>query len=137
MGLDQNIYLRRRIKIDGVKTHSLGSLEGNYYFRKCNQLNAFFEKYVEVENCEPVVIPKNAFTEGIDTIELILAQDNPDDKLRLAETLFPTQAGFFFGSTLYGEWYFEDLAHLLKVFKEIVQMFEEKEDLCAIYVADW
>lgn len=32
----------------------------------------------------------------------------------------PTRAGFFFGSTEYGEWYFEDLQHIKDEFSQVI-----------------
>ena len=90
MGLD--LYFHR------AKTKEIG------YFRKVNFLIPFFENQLgcEIENLRKVKIDKDA-EELLKRCSAVL-----DDHSR-AKELLPTQEGFFFGSTDYDDYYFEDV----------------------------
>jgi hypothetical protein len=53
-----------------------------------------------------------------------------------AETLLPTQSGFFFGSTDYDEWYFEDLKATVTTLKAILAN-KAFDDFEFSYRASW
>lgn len=73
------------------------------YWRKANAIHQWFVDNVQSgeDNCADYYVPREALEELLDTCHEI--KTNPD----LAEELLPTQQGFFFGETEYGEWYFE------------------------------
>lgn len=90
MGLD--IYINR------VKRSEIG------YFRKVNFLVAFFEKRgFDVENQSPLRLYRYMAKELLDACNEVL-KDNSK-----AEELLPTMSGFFFGSTEYDDYYFQDV----------------------------
>ncbi len=90
MGLD--------IFINKVKRKEIG------YFRKVNFLVAFFEKKgYDVNNQVPLEFEKGTAKELLDLCNQVLEDHNK------AEELLPTMDGFFFGSTDYDAWYFEDV----------------------------
>jgi hypothetical protein len=75
------------------------------YWRKANAIHQWFVDNVQggEDNCKPYIF-------YLDSLEELLAvckevKENPDE----AENLLPTSNGFFFGSTEYDEWYWEDL----------------------------
>lgn len=72
--------------------------------------------------------------------EQVAAERNFEDLntalLNLAETLLPTAAGFFFGSTMYDEWYFSDVLDAADLFKLILDTVDfEKWHIS--YQASW
>ena len=58
----------------------------------------------------------------------------------LASSLLPTKNGF--GSTKYGEWYFDDIEDTIKIIEPIVEFMKNKEEnedytWTVIYHANW
>ena len=80
------------------------------YFRKVNFLIPFFGYE---ENCSNIEIDKYQVEDLIEACKEVLANH---DK---ASFLLPTQAGFFFGSTDYDDWYFDNV-----IFKSFTAVFE-------------
>jgi hypothetical protein len=60
----------------------------------------------------------------------ILAAHNQET----AQELLPTQAGFFFGSTDYDEWYYYDMKEILKEFGELLMRWKE-DDICFVMMS--
>ena len=102
MGLD--IYFTK------MKTSNVG------YFRKVNFLVRYFADLgFDVENQVPFRITKDDVLELLDRCNRVL------ENHELAEELLPTVSGFFFGSTDYDEWYFEDV-EAVKYYIEILKV---------------
>lgn len=78
------------------------------YFRKVNFIYAFFQDVLVDESC---LVSKNAIVELMDYCKDVLEhhKTDADGGVAYAEANLPTQAGFFFGSTEYDEWYFNDV----------------------------
>lgn len=122
MGLDQHFYKTNRENIG--------------YFRKVNFLQGYMEaKYSEMDlNCQYVYFSKEMADEILDYCKQIMehvtypeagSQEDPiwtKKAEELAAELLPTQAGFFYGNTLYDAWYFHDVKdvhdYLEKLIKE-------------------
>lgn len=119
MGLD--IYFEKR------KSTEIG------YFRKVNFLVKYFEDLgFDVENQTPLSIKKDQAIELRDRCRRVL--DNHD----LAEELLPTMSGFFFGSTNYDEYYFEDVQSVLDYCEgELIPAFDKLNDDERIYFLTW
>ena len=77
------------------------------YFRKVNFLIPFFGYE---ENCSNIEIDKYQVEDLIEACKEVLANH---DK---ASFLLPTQEGFFFGSTDYDDWYFDDVHNVKENF---------------------
>lgn len=90
--------------------------ENDMYYRKVNFLYAFFAEALEDEQC---VVTKHDVETIISHCKEVLADHS------LAEKLLPTQAGFFFGSTDYNEWYFKDVEDVLKKFTEYLEGWDD------------
>lgn len=76
------------------------------YFRKCNWLYGWVRRKLELpelENCKHYKLTRSIIEDLIDDITKVLSDHS------LAEKLLPTESGFFFGSTEYDDWYFDDL----------------------------
>jgi hypothetical protein len=77
------------------------------YWRKANAIHKWFVDNVQdgTDDCGYYDVDKEKLQELIDVIDQVLA-----DKSK-ADTLLPTQGGFFFGDTKYDQYYFEDLEY--------------------------
>jgi hypothetical protein len=119
MGLD--IYFEKKI------SKEIG------YFRKVNFLVKFFEERgFDVECQTPLRIDKNDAEELLDCCNKVL--ENHD----LAEELLPTMEGFFFGSTEYDEYYFDDVQDVKDYIEQtLIPAFEKLEINEGIYFSTW
>lgn len=86
------------------------------YYRKVNFLYAFFAEALTDEQC---VVTKHDVETIISHCKEVLADHS------LAEKLLPTQSGFFFGSTVYDEWYFKDVEYVLEKFTEYLEGWDD------------
>lgn len=56
-----------------------------------------------------------------DDIEALLAACRLiENGVEIAEKVLPTQAGFFFGSTEYDEWYYEDIKSTIDILEKVL-----------------
>lgn len=94
------------------------------YFRKVNLLIPFFGYE---ENCSNIEIDKYQVEDLIEACNEVLANH---DK---ASFLLPTQEGFFFGSTDYDDWYFDDVQNVKEKFEEILADFDRDEDILLMH----
>lgn len=94
------------------------------YFRKVNFLIPFFGYE---ENCSNIEIDKYKVEDLIEACNEVLANH---DK---ASFLLPTQEGFFFGSTDYDDWYFDDVQNVKEKFEEILADFDRDEDILLMH----
>ena len=94
------------------------------YFRKVNFLIPFFGYE---ENCSNIEIDKYQVEDLIEACKEVLANH---DK---ASFLLPTQAGFFFGSTDYDDWYFDDVQNVKEKFEEVLADFDMDEDILIMH----
>lgn len=88
------------------------------YFRKTNCLYAYFQ-YRLVD--EMAWVDKEDLEDIVDRAQKILKKHS------LADELLPTQDGFFFGSTDYDGWYFQDLKDIVKQFKPLINKWKDDE----------
>lgn len=118
MGLDQ-----------WIKYTDENGKEEEIYFRKVNFLRKFFEETTDLneeDNYKEVEVPKEALQELKDRCKKVIANND------LADEILPTVSGFFFGSTNYDEWYFEDVSYVLEEISPIL-----KGDCSDIKYMDW
>ena len=75
------------------------------YWRKANAIHRWFVDNCAdgVDDCKPVYVPYEKLVELRDICKQIMADHSK------AKELLPTQSGFFFGSTDYDEWYYQDI----------------------------
>lgn len=97
------------------------------YWRKANAIHRWFLEHTgtEVDDCRPIEVRGDIVKELVDTCKKILADHSK------AEELLPTQEGFFFGSTEYDEYYFDDIQDTIK------QLENLDFDTDYIYEASW
>ena len=93
--------------------------EGNElgYWRKANAIHKWFVDNVQggVDDCGDYKVTKEQLIELRNTCNDVLNEPN------LAEHLLPTQSGFFFGGTGYGDDYIWDLENTVHIIDEILE----------------
>jgi hypothetical protein len=102
------------------------------YFRKFNALHVYLVNHFgdDEDNCQPIYIAKSG-------VEQILAnlKEIQEDHAK-AQSIMPTQSGFFFGSTDYDEWYFAYIDEAITMFTDVLAVLEDEDD-CLVYQASW
>lgn len=81
------------------------------YWRKANAIHLWFVTNVQdgVDECQTSYVSR----ENLEALLDVAIKVNQNHAL--AAALLPAQAGFFFGSTDYDEWYFEDIKETIKI----------------------
>lgn len=146
MGLDMYLYKEKfyskiREKHYGEKMPSIQNFEDcesitvsgcAAYWRKANQIHRWFvENCGEgVDECQRIYVSKKKLEELLELCKKVL--ENKDE----AEDIMPTQDGFFFGPTEYGEDYFIDLEETVKKLEKILSMPDINE-IQFYYQASW
>lgn len=107
------------------------------YWRKANAIHAWFVKNVQggVDNCNTYPVPESELKALRNDCNVVLGTASrgepkiveaayggtyttyPDAtvNVELAEACLPSQSGFFFGDTAYGEGYIDDLENTVKI----------------------
>ena len=106
------------------------------YWRKANAIHAWFVDNVQdgVDECQESYIDPQKLYELRDTCKAVL-----EDRSRAAE-LLPAQGGFFFGSTDYNDYYFDDVQRTYDWLETLlfVGTFDEKfKNWDFYYQASW
>lgn len=120
MGLDMYLTGRK----NGVNT-DLG------YWRKANAIHNFFVEVVQngEDECREHPVSVSDLSALMDACKDAL--DNPED----AESILPTTSGFFFGSTEYDDYYFDDLRRTIKVVEDALAFAREGGEV--FYQSSW
>jgi len=86
------------------------------YWRKANQIHRFFVERCQdgVDDCKEYYVPIETLEELFGLCKRVLK--NPSK----AEELLPVQEGFFFGSTAYDSYYFENIKYTINVIESIL-----------------
>ncbi len=86
------------------------------YWRKANQIHQWFVENVQQgeDDCKSYWVSRENLIELLDICKQI-KEDNSK-----AESLLPTQSGFFFGGTEYDEWYFNDINNTVEILEDIL-----------------
>lgn len=94
--------------------------EYNAYFRKVNFIFYYFDRTIGKMHDQYY-----AFVEPEDVDDLIDRCERVLKNHELAQSLLPTQDGFFFGSTDYNDWYFSDVKDCLKQMKKYRKLLKD------------
>ena len=93
--------------------------EYDAYFRKVNFIFAYYQNIGKmVDDCY-------AFTDADDIDDLISRCERVLKDHEFASTLLPTHGGFFFGSTDYDKWYFDDVKYCLRQMKKYRKLLKD------------
>jgi len=103
------------------------------YWRKANAIHKFFVDTCAdgVDNCQETYVSVENLQELLGRCKEVL--ENRD----LASEILPSQSGFFFGSTEYDDWYFQDLERTVKTLEKIISQIESHSDWDIYYRASW
>ena len=103
------------------------------YFRKVNFLVKFFEKKgFDVSNQTPLVIKREDAEELLSKCEEVLWDHSKGPEL------LPTMSGFFFGSTDYDDYYYDDVEAVRDYVKDkLLPEFATLEEGEDIYFETW
>ena len=103
------------------------------YWRKANAIHNWFVQELAdgVDDCRPLELSTERLRELVSLCEQVI-----DDNSK-AEELLPTGSGFFFGSTEYDEYYYEDIAHTADRLRYIVAEAEASDIDSLVYQASW
>lgn len=114
------------------------------YWRKANAIHNWFlencaarDKWADpIDDCRPIEIPVEKLEELLDDCKKVL-----EDK-SLATELLPTTDGFFFGSTEYDDWYFDDIEDTIDIIEPIIKFMKHMLKIkdytwSIIYQASW
>ena len=113
--------------------HNFLSKDTNYqigYWRKFNALHHYIvENFADGEDdCRLIYLYRERIEQILQVLKTI-----KQDKSR-ANELLPTQSGFFFGSTDYDEWYWEDVEYSIELFETVLKLPKEYS---IYYQASW
>lgn len=123
------IKMPTEIEMAFIKHNNGYYLPEDAYFRKVNFIYAFFSNELYDECC---LVDKTRIKELIDTCKDVLKHK---DDVEYAEEHLPTTSGFFFGSTEYDEWYWEDVKRCLAQMKKF---YKELDDMdMAMWIFSW
>lgn len=116
MGLDSTLYVRGE------------HIEKDVYWRKANFIHRYFtedweERGYDDDNCTDFMVTVDDIVQLRDLCKEVL-EDNSK-----APELLPTQNGFFFGSTEYGDWYFADVAYTKQEMDNLLKCDIENADM--------
>jgi hypothetical protein len=101
------------------------------YWRKANAIHAWFVKNVQdgKDECQKAYVEKSQLQKLLDVCENIKKDHSQ------AAFLLPTQSGFFFGSTEYGEDYFYNIDSTIEQIKTALK--SDFEDFEFYYHSSW
>ena len=101
------------------------------YWRKANHIHNWFiqncaykdECGNPIDDCRPIEITVDKLEKLLDDCKKVLADHS------LAETLLPTQSGFFFGSTEYDEYYFGEIEKTIEIIEPVLKFAKHKLEI--------
>ena len=110
------------------------SRQTNYevgYWRKANQIHNWFmqncakrDEYDNpIDDCRPIEITVDKLEKLLDDCKKVLADHS------LANSLLPTQSGFFFGSTAYDEYYFGEIERTIEIIEPVLKFAKHKLEI--------
>lgn len=125
MGLD--MYLDRKEETPG---------ENVAYWRKANMVHKWFVDNVQggEDDCGSYKVDINDLKELLELCKELYKSRDPEQ----AESLLPTQEGFFFGSYEYDEFYWEDIKETIEQLERIIKEDEESNiEYVYTYSSSW
>lgn len=101
------------------------------YWRKCNQIHQWFVNTCQdgKDDCREAYVSRERLEELLNLCTTVIADNS------LATELLPTGSGFFFGSTDYDEWYFNDLKMTVEIINNVLKNVPSDWDFA--YGSSW
>jgi len=99
------------------------------YWRKANAIHGWFVDNVQngVDECQSSYVEREQLIELRDLCKEVLSVPAGVTFQDHAADLLPTQAGFFFGSYEYDEWYMEDIKKTIEIIDHVLTVFPEND----------
>ena len=146
MGLDQYLYAKKYtsnseffgekrreefLKLREVVGDDARFLEANLpsitiemkvgYWRKANAVHQWFVDNCQngEDDCREAYVGREKLEELLSAVKAVIADPSK------ADDILPTQSGFFFGSTEYDEYYFQDLKDTKEILERCLSMSDE------------
>ena len=161
MGLDMYLQRAKDLEQQAFSDANDDILSGVIYWRKANSIHAFFcdNGSLAADGKEDVgyyLVERNTILKLIERIDAITSDKPKQEQVKyfdiatmseiskdveyklnitLAEELLPTRAGFFFGSTEYNYWYYEDLIRTADLLKKELAAVPNQQ--VWFYYASW
>ena len=140
-------YKHRYSSWDKEKKYGFHTLFQNIaYWRKANHIHKWFVDNVQngEDDCDSYEVTKEQLEELLeiciavrDASKLVNEDGNKYIKNpSLAESLLPTQDGFFFGGTSYDEWYLYDIRYTIKELHKILRTTDFENEI-VFYTSSW
>lgn len=114
------------------------------YWRKANAIHNWFlencaarDKWTDpIDDCRPIEVPVEKLEELLSDCKKVLEAKS------LAKELLPTTDGFFFGSTEYDEYYFDDIEDTIEIIVPVIKFMKHMLEIkdytwSIIYQASW
>lgn len=145
MGLDMNLYKKSYVKNwnfmtpeerheiivkkngkirEDIQPERISEIvEEVAYWRKFNALHKWFVDNCQDGNddCRESYIPRKSLENLLEKLKRIDADNS------LAETLLPSQPGFFFGGIEYDEWYFQDVKETIDTLDALLKEGDHRD----------
>ena len=114
------------------------------YWRKANAIHSWFLENCAakdpfdnpIDDCRPIEIPLEKLEELLNTCKEVLEDHS------LATRLLPTEDGFFFGSTEYDKYYFDNIEMTINIIEPVIDFMKHMSEIKdytwdVIYEASW
>lgn len=90
------------------------------YWRKANAIHAWFVENIQdgEDDCQECWVPRKALEHLLSICKEVFKDHEK------ASTLLPVQAGFFFGSIEYGDWYFNQIEYTISALERVLSFLE-------------
>ena len=111
------------LQLDGERMRVQSVTAEAMYWRKANAIHRWFVENVQgdEDNCERHYVDR----EQLLKLRNLCAKLCEQKIEALAEDSLPTEDGFFFGSTEYDEWYWNDVENTVKGIDKALETFDE------------
>jgi hypothetical protein len=85
------------------------------YWRKANAIHKWFvDNCQEEDDCKQHEVSIEQLKELLNLCKRVKADHS------LADELLPSEGGFFFGETDYGEWYYQNIDDTIKIIEDVI-----------------
>ena len=110
------------LNLDGERMRVESITAEAMYWRKANAIHKWFVENIQggEDNCRRYYVEREQLTELRDLCAKLCTQRE------MAEETLPTADGFFFGSTEYDEWYWNDIEGTVQGLDKALQAFDDK-----------
>lgn len=127
MGLDMYLFESEK---ENATFNDWANSEELIYWRKANAIHRWFVINVQdyKDDCEIYPVSKEKLKELLYTCKEVL------NDYTKAKELLPTQEGFFFGSTLYDDDYFDDIIFTMN---NLIKILNNKDLKNLYYCSSW